>query len=165
VLVLVAAAVLMTTAGAFVSAARVSLVRQHAAAAADATALSAAATDGTPRERCRRAAALATANGTALVRCSVSDTDIVVQVEAALPAGLGRLGHGVRATARAGPLAQPAGAATPTICSSKRSAPALSNGSLPFPHLGDCTHDGQPLRHSHAAIASRVAASHPAARS
>ena len=28
-------------------------------------------------------------------------------------------------------------------------APALSSGSLPLPHLGDCTHDGQPVRHSH----------------
>ena len=28
--------------------------------------------------------------------------------------------------------------------SSTRTAPALSSGSLPLPHLGDCTHDGQP---------------------
>ncbi len=38
-------------------------------------------------------------------------------------------------------------------------APVLSNGSLPFPHLGDCTHEGQPLGHSQPAIASRVAPS------
>ena len=44
--------------------------------------------------------------------------------------------------------------------SSRRTAPALSSGSLPLPHLGDCTHDGQPSGHSHAAIASRVAVSH-----
>ena len=30
---------------------------------------------------------------------------------------------------------------------------------MPLPHLGDCTHDGQPVAHSHAAIASRVAPS------
>ena len=28
---------------------------------------------------------------------------------------------------------------------SRRSAPRLSSGSLPLPHLGDCTHDGQPV--------------------
>jgi hypothetical protein len=36
-------------------------------------------------------------------------------------------------------------------------APALSSGSLPLPHFGDCTHDGQPCWHSHASIAAAVA--------
>lgn len=39
-------------------------------------------------------------------------------------------------------------------------APALSSGSLPFPHFGDCTHDGQPPGHSHASMASAVAFHH-----
>jgi hypothetical protein len=30
--------------------------------------------------------------------------------------------------------------------------PSLDSGSLRFPHLGDCTHDGQPSRHGHSAI-------------
>lgn len=37
-------------------------------------------------------------------------------------------------------------------------APALSRGSFPFPHLGDCTQDGQPLSQPQSATASRVAA-------
>ena len=40
-------------------------------------------------------------------------------------------------------------------------APALSSGSLPLPHLGDCTHDGQPLSHSQAGDGARVACSQP----
>ena len=47
--------------------------------------------------------------------------------------------------------------------SSRPTAPALSSGSLPLPHLGDCTHDGQPSAHSQAAMASRVARSQSAA--
>jgi hypothetical protein len=39
-------------------------------------------------------------------------------------------------------------------------APALSSGSLPLPHLGDCTHDGHPLGHSHASMAAAVAPNH-----
>src|SRR5690606_8760043 len=46
-------------------------------------------------------------------------------------------------------------------CASRRSsttpAPRLLSGLLPLPHLGDCTHDGQPSRHGHEATASRVA--------
>ncbi|BBU20640.1 Uncharacterised protein [Mycobacterium xenopi] len=38
-------------------------------------------------------------------------------------------------------------------------APALSSGWLPLPHFGDCTHDGQPVGHSHASIAAAVALS------
>ena len=38
--------------------------------------------------------------------------------------------------------------------------PALSSGSLPLPHLGDCTQDGQPLSHSQLATVARVACSH-----
>src|SRR4029079_9464403 len=43
--------------------------------------------------------------------------------------------------------------------SSSRSAPALSSGLFWLPHLGDCTHEGQPSKHSHAAMVSRVAVS------
>ena len=44
-----------------------------------------------------------------------------------------------------------------------RTAPSLSSGSLPLPHFGDCTQDGQPSSHSQAAMASRVAVSHSTA--
>ena len=37
-------------------------------------------------------------------------------------------------------------------------AAALSRGSLPLPHLGDCTHDGQPSRQPHASITASVVA-------
>src|SRR6185312_2056542 len=43
--------------------------------------------------------------------------------------------------------------------SSTRTAPALSSGALPLPHLGDCTQDGHPVRQSQLKIAVRVAAS------
>ena len=46
----------------------------------------------------------------------------------------------------------------------ERHRATLSSGSLPLPHFGDWTHDGQPVAHSHAAIASRVACSQAAAR-
>ncbi len=57
------------------------------------------------------------------------------------------------------------GPAPDSSVSSSRIAPALSRGSLPLPHFGDCTHDGQPVSHAHAAIASRVAVSQVAAAS
>ncbi len=37
--------------------------------------------------------------------------------------------------------------------SSTATAGPLSSGSLPLPHLGDCTHDGQPDSQPHSAIA------------
>ena len=40
---------------------------------------------------------------------------------------------------------------------SSRAAPALSSGLFWLPHLGDCTHDGQPSSHSQASIVSSVA--------
>src|SRR5690349_5864070 len=38
------------------------------------------------------------------------------------------------------------------------SAPFLFRGSLRFPHLGDCTQEGQPDRHGHSAIRRRASA-------
>ena len=46
----------------------------------------------------------------------------------------------------------------------RRSAAALSRGSLPLPHLGDCTHAGQPEAQGQRPIASLVAVSHSSAR-
>ena len=40
---------------------------------------------------------------------------------------------------------------------SSASAPALSSGSLPLPHLGDCTQLGHPRWHGHRSITARVA--------
>src|SRR6185295_14816852 len=47
-----------------------------------------------------------------------------------------------------------------STASSNRTAPALSNGSFPLPHLGDWTQDGHPASHSQDATASLVALSH-----
>jgi secretion/DNA translocation related TadE-like protein len=51
-------------------------------------------------------------------------------------------------------------ASSSSTTSNTRTAPALSSGSLPLPHFGDCTHDGQPLSHSQLATVARVACSH-----
>jgi secretion/DNA translocation related TadE-like protein len=103
VLVLLAAALLMTTLGVLIAAARVGLVQQRAAIAADAAALGAATRSGSDRDRCTAAGVAATANGARLTRCAPSDADVVVSVEARLPEGLRWLGHPVPASARAGP--------------------------------------------------------------
>ena len=49
------------------------------------------------------------------------------------------------------------GAMSVVMARSMAMAPALSNGSLPLPHLGDWTQDGQPLSHGQDWITSRVA--------
>ena len=52
-----------------------------------------------------------------------------------------------------------AGGGSHLIARSRRAAACLSSGSLRLPHLGDCTHDGHPVSHSHCSSVSRVAAS------
>ena len=55
-------------------------------------------------------------------------------------------------------VGEPGRPVTPaSTASSSSTAPDLSNGSLPLPHLGDCTHDGHPSSHGQAAMLSRVA--------
>ena len=49
------------------------------------------------------------------------------------------------------------GCAQPRPVSSNRTAPVLSSGSLKLPHLGDWTHDGHPVSHGQARMASMVA--------
>jgi secretion/DNA translocation related TadE-like protein len=152
--------------------------RHRAAAAADFAALAAAtrAVQGLA-DGCTRAAEVATANAARLTACSVAPDGVAV-VEVTVPVRLGRLGvHEARGHARAGPIpsepaAQVAGssprspsrgpssaASSSRTTSSTRTAPALSSGSLPLPHLGDCTQDGQPLSHSQLATVARVACS------
>ena len=43
---------------------------------------------------------------------------------------------------------------------SSRTAPVLSSGSLPLPHLGDCTQPGQPVSQRQVRTVSRVERSH-----
>jgi secretion/DNA translocation related TadE-like protein len=100
-----------------------------------------------------------------LVSCQTRGWDVLVDL-AAQPAGwLGGLGAAT-GRARAGPTGtagdypeSSADGSASSTASSTVIAPALSSGSLPLPHLGDCTQEGQPAGHSHAAMASRVAVS------
>ena len=54
---------------------------------------------------------------------------------------------------------------TPGSPPAARPRPVLSSGSLPLPHLGDCTHDGHPRAHGHWRIASASPRSHRSASS
>ncbi len=74
----------------------------------------------------------------------------------------GRVGLvGVARDLRRPPLLErpPALHASNTVSSD--TAPALSSGSLRLPHLGDCTHDGQPATQPHRDTTSRVASRWP----
>ncbi len=163
-------AVLAVCALAIGAVATVVAARSRAGAAADLAAL-AAAPDAllAPAAACAQARDVAAATGAELASGSVADGDVVVVVRVRLPRAspLALLAGGAvpEAAARAGlrcPASYSCGAPAWST-SSSRIAPALSRGSLPLPHLGDCTHDGQPSAHSHDAIASRVAESHVSA--
>jgi hypothetical protein len=69
------------------------------------------------------------------------------------PPGLGRP-HRLPQPARQAVLAL----APPARASRSTPAPSLSSGSLPFPHLGDCTHEGHPATQGQAATTSAVTA-------
>jgi hypothetical protein len=58
-----------------------------------------------------------------------------------------------------GELANDAAASAVKTASSTLIAPGFESGSLPLPHFGDCTQDGQPWSQPHDAIAVRVAVS------
>lgn len=144
------------------------VARHRAGSAADLAALAAAgrAVLADPGA-CAVAEEVAAANGAVLERCTVR-AGAVVEVEVAVPFRLGPLGRRDAAgRARAGPVGgQPvvpgpsAAASSSRTASSTRTAPALSSGSLPLPHFGDWTHEGQPLSHSQLATVARVACSH-----
>lgn len=73
-----------------------------AQSAADLAALSGASELGRGRDPCAAAAAVAAANGAALTGCTVSDREVVVEVEVAGPHWLGQVTD-LGAAARAGP--------------------------------------------------------------
>lgn len=151
--------------------------RHRAASAADLAALAgarAAAVEpagATGGLACAAVRAVAAANQASVLSCATSGAivDVVVAVPTAGLARFASLAAEVRAHARAGPASpdQLSGAASGGAPDNKVSssviAPALSSGSLPFPHLGDWTHDGQPFSQPHDAMASRVARSQVAA--
>lgn len=135
------------------------LARHRADAAADLAALAAAGRIGVGGNPCAEARRLAELNSATMRKCRATldsggrsgTVEVEVTASVRLPFAGSRTVH---ASARAGRL--PSAASTR---SSRTTAPALSSGSLPLPHLGDCTHDGHPAGHSQAAMASRVACS------
>lgn len=171
---LLALAVVMwaAAAGAIATTAAVS-DRHRAASAADLAALAGAQTlangdvSAPADTACAVVRSVASANDARVVGCVV--TGAVVDVVVATPvSGLARLASpesSVRAHARAGPASSDhfSSGAPESSVSSNLIAPPLSSGSLPLPHFGDWTHEGQPLSQPHEAMASRVARSHVAA--
>ena len=140
------------------------VIRHHAESAADLAALAGAAqVIAGEQYACAQARRVTDRMRVRLVSCQTQSWDVLVDV-AAQPAGwLGGLGAAT-SRARAGPADTAAGypessadGSAASTASSTVIAPALSSGSLPLPHLGDCTQEGQPAGHSHAVMASRVA--------
>jgi secretion/DNA translocation related TadE-like protein len=134
------------------------VAKHRAQTAADLAALAGSAAILRGGDGCATAGRVAERNGADLARCR---TDLaVVTVEAERPAELmGRFRFRAIAEARAAPDFY----VSRKTRSSSRTAPALSSGSLPLPHLGDWMHDGQPVVHEHSAIRSRVIRSQLAA--
>ncbi len=141
--------------------------RHRAESAADLAALAAAdrmLMD--PAAACGEAARVARAQQARLTSCTVRsdwqqdsvEVSVEVPVSGLLFSGL----PPARGRARAGPLFAAGGYASSVL--SSRTAPALSSGSLPLPHLGDWIQEGQPRSHSQAVIAASVAPSQSRAR-
>jgi len=170
--VLAACALVLLAAGVVQVRASAVFARHRVEAAADLAALAAAQRIGTSSsgaEPCRAADQVARANAAHLVRCVTvlvasgrsGRVDVRVVASVRLPVvGSREVGASARAE-RASPRPHSTGARSmwPSTRSSSQTAPALSSGSFPLPHFGDCTHDGHPVRHSHELIASRVAVS------
>ncbi len=127
------------------------VLRTRAEGAADAAALAAAdrlALGGGEAEARADASAVASANGARLVVCDCrgNSAEVVVELTARVPV-VGFPAIRARSRAEIGQLRS----------RNSRIAPALSRYSLKLPHLGDCTHDGQPSAHEHRSIRSSVA--------
>ena len=152
------------------------VVASHRAqSAADLAALAAAAAlvGGEPAAAaCSAGAAVATRNGARLASCRAGP-DLSVELSVDVAATAARVGTAT-ARSRAGPAASGGARSWPCedpghqgwepaaskVTSRRVTARVLSSGSLPLPHFGDCTQDGQPDRQGHPAMASRVPVSH-----
>lgn len=180
--ILAAGLVIVTFATTIVLAGAAMIARHEAQTAADLGAL-AGAVDVTldPSRACAAAAIVVHANGATLLRCRTDGPDIVVTASVGIAFAPSGFGPAI-AVARAGPR-RGAAAGAPGIvqamlatattgrgdataanaastASNTRTAPAFESGSLPLPHFGECTHDGQPRSQTHEAMASRVAPNH-----
>ena len=186
--------VLVAIASAAVGAAIVARHRAQSAADLAALAGALAAFDGI-EVACARAGEIAAGNGGHLTACDLDGLDVVVTVEArpaglAAMAGYARASAragpvdavpvGAAAEVPAVPEARtgPAGAAVGVVCrgagagaraartaSRVATAPALSSGSLPLPHLGTARRTGSRTRSRSRRSRSRVALSQSAAAS
>ena len=140
-------------------------VKHQVASAADLAALAGSRASLAGNDGCDAARAVARRNDALLIRCRM---DLDVATVTARRQSSRWWGHrwAFEVEARAAPdFYELAGGASARIALSSCTAPALSSGSLPLPHLGECTHDGQPSAHSQASIAARVTRSQRAATS
>lgn len=138
-------------------------LRHRVAAAADLAALAASQASVAGDNGCAEARSIARRNGARLERCRM-DYDVATLTARGTSARWWGHRWAVEQTARAAPDFYLAGAPA-SNASSSRTAPDLSSGSLPLPHLGDWTHEGQPWPHSQAVMAARVTRSQRSATS
>lgn len=162
-------AVLLTTmALVMTQAAGLVRLRHSVAAAADLSALAASRASVDGADGCQAAKLIARRNDAKVLACHM-DFDVATITAR----GTSRTWWGHRwafeQKARAAPTfylgSTSSGGASASNAFSNVTAPALLRGSLPLPHFGDCTHDGHPVEHSQATMASRVTRSHRAATS
>ena len=140
-------------------------IKHQVASAADLAALAGSRASLAGKDGCVAARAVARHNEARLVRCRM-DLDVATVTARRHTSRWWGDRWAFEVEARAAPdFYELAAGASARIASSSCTAPALSSGSLPLPHLGECTHDGQPSAHSQATIAARVTHSHRAATS
>lgn len=175
VVVLVAAVTVAALVAAILG--RLLVEHRRASAAADLAALAAAGAIQAQRPACPAAAAVADGNRARLVACKTDGEQVSVEVSVLTPLiGWGTVS--VHARARAGPVSgheeaahrrptapssarprRPRQEASRSTRSKSRTAPCLSRGALPLPHLGDCTQEGHPASQAQLAMVVRVASS------
>ena len=137
-------------------------LRHEVSAAADLAALAASQASVAGRDACEVGEDIARRNGTTLVACRMDFDVATVSARASSPTWWDHR-WAFEQEARAAPASYLDPGAPASSASSSATAPALSSGSLPLPHLGEWTQDGHPVAHSHATIASRVTWSQRAA--
>jgi secretion/DNA translocation related TadE-like protein len=158
----VSVGLLMVVAAALVQVGLVLAVKHRVQAAADLAAVAGSAASLGGGDGCAVAAATARRNDAGLARCHADLAVVTVRADRVTDLIWGTR-YRAHADARAAPdFYVPAGSgdASRSSRSNRRTAPALSSGSLPLPHLGDWMHDGHPEAHAQFAIRSRVIASH-----
>lgn len=109
-------------------------------AAADLAALAGSAASLRGDDGCATARRVARRNGAHVASCRADLAVVTLRTEASVASGLWRAQFRTHAEARAAPdfyVADAAAGESANRRSSRRTAPDLSNGSLPLPHFGD----------------------------